>query len=786
MSHRKLQQEVDRVFKKISEGLEIFDTYYERHENCTNNPPQKEKLESDLKREVKKLQRLREQIKGWQSSPDIKDKDSLQENRRSVEIAMEKYKAVEKASKEKAYSNNSLKKSGNLDPQEKERRDVCEYLSQSIEELERQYDAVQVEVDKLIVLNKKKKTFTTANEERKTQLKELQGRFRWHLQQLELALRLVENQELDPEQVKGVQDDINYYIESNMEADFAEDETIYDGLNLTSNEAIAHEVAAAFAAQHSEDMEEDAAKENSKISKKEQRKQEREAKKAAKASAKAGGPSLEAPQQPAGIVIPPRSENRQSELQSEPASASTSRSSSPALSSAGTSIPATSHAKIPNSLPSSAQSTTQPLSSQPKQQRSVSRDISSEPQGHTHIHQSFNGITTSTLKPATIPIRPAGDLRWAAAASQAAEKDKKPEPTITPQTIGASNPSSTANSTLPSSSNTPVIAKLSLGIDSQKRVPSTSSILTSAAPPPGLATPATVPTPIGNDTVPRVTARQSPASPALSSTLQVFEPAHIGDDYESDYSVEDFEDPYEQTLFTAEQLDSKTKRINSLREILSEDLDLLVLPSGIQDFIMSTTMTHNDAFPYKFRAANQRTIGDSCRVSRLEEIPLTFNPPSPLDAFRSTSSWDITRCGLRTELSGLGDHESLSFESIVDKFRGLETFSLFYCYYYSITPLEHKIAYTLLTERNWKMSVTGDSWFCRHGLAKFTNELFEIADYKIFNLDDWAVIDKVNYKLDYSTLKEPVPSLEETSSSPQAPLEDFQGDNAKTAKSTAL
>ncbi|CEP63478.1 CCR4-NOT core subunit NOT3 LALA0_S08e03400g [Lachancea lanzarotensis] len=785
MSHRKLQQEVDRVFKKISEGLEIFDTYYERHENCTNNPPQKDKLESDLKREVKKLQRLREQIKGWQSSPDIKDKDSLQENRRSVEIAMEKYKAVEKASKEKAYSNNSLKKSGNLDPLEKERRDVSEYLSQSIEELERQYDSIQVEVDKLILLNKKKKTFTAANEERKVQLKELQGRFRWHLQQLELALRLVENQELDPEQVKGVQDDINYYVESNMEADFVEDETIYDSLNLTSNEAIAHEVAAAFAAQHSEDMEEDAAKENLKVSKKEQRKLEREAKKAAKASAKAGEPSMEDHPQPAGIVIPQRSEHRQNELQSEPASASTSRSSSPALSSAGTSIPATAHAKIPSSLPSSAQTTIQPSSSQPKQMRSVSRDVASEAQCHTHIHQSFNGITTSTLKPATIPIRPAGDLRWAAAASQAAEKDKKPEPAATLQTLGASNPSSATNSTLPSSSNTPVITNLPMGVDLQKRIPSTSSILTSAVPPPGLATPDSVSTPIPNGGISNASASQEFGLPVLSNAVQGSEPELVNDDYESEYSFENFEDPYQQTLFTAEELDSKTERIKSLKQNLSEDLDLLVLPSGIQDFIMSTTMTRNDAFPHNFNGAKQRTIGDACRVSRLDEIPVTFNPPSPLDAFRSTSFWDITRCGLRDKLYSQNDHDSLNFDSIVENFRGLETFSLFYCYYYSITPLEHKVAYTLLTERNWKMSISGDSWFCRHDLPKFTNELFEIADYKIFNLDDWAVIDKLNYKLDYSTLKERFLSPQETSSTPKVSLKPIQAGRVRT-NSTAL
>ena len=129
MAHRKLQQEVDKVFKKINEGLEIFDTYYERHDACNNNPSQKDKLESDLKREVKKLQRLREQIKSWQGSPEIKDKDSLLNYRKLVEIAMEKYKAVEKASKEKAYSNISLKKSDILDPEEQERQEVSNYLS---------------------------------------------------------------------------------------------------------------------------------------------------------------------------------------------------------------------------------------------------------------------------------------------------------------------------------------------------------------------------------------------------------------------------------------------------------------------------------------------------------------------------------------------------------------------------------------------------------------------------------------------------------------------------------
>lgn len=37
-----------------------------------NSDNQREKFQDDLKKEIKKLQRLRDQIKAWQNSPDIK------------------------------------------------------------------------------------------------------------------------------------------------------------------------------------------------------------------------------------------------------------------------------------------------------------------------------------------------------------------------------------------------------------------------------------------------------------------------------------------------------------------------------------------------------------------------------------------------------------------------------------------------------------------------------------------------------------------------------------------
>ena len=68
----------------MSEGVEAFDNTYKKMEASTNLT-QKEKLEADLKTQIKKLQRMRDQIKTWVASNDIKDKSQLMENRKLIE-----------------------------------------------------------------------------------------------------------------------------------------------------------------------------------------------------------------------------------------------------------------------------------------------------------------------------------------------------------------------------------------------------------------------------------------------------------------------------------------------------------------------------------------------------------------------------------------------------------------------------------------------------------------------------------------------------------------------------
>jgi hypothetical protein len=84
MASRKIQQEIDKTFKKVDEGIEDFNNIYDKIYS-SNNAAQKEKLEDNLKREIKKLQRSRDQIKTWAAGNEVKDKTALLEYRKKIE-----------------------------------------------------------------------------------------------------------------------------------------------------------------------------------------------------------------------------------------------------------------------------------------------------------------------------------------------------------------------------------------------------------------------------------------------------------------------------------------------------------------------------------------------------------------------------------------------------------------------------------------------------------------------------------------------------------------------------
>jgi CCR4-NOT transcription complex subunit 3 len=93
---RKLQAEVDRTLKRIEEGLEVFDGLHGKLE-AADAPAHKARLEDELKRELKKLQKFRDSVKTWAAGNEIKTKGPLLEARHKVEERMEIFKARRRA-----------------------------------------------------------------------------------------------------------------------------------------------------------------------------------------------------------------------------------------------------------------------------------------------------------------------------------------------------------------------------------------------------------------------------------------------------------------------------------------------------------------------------------------------------------------------------------------------------------------------------------------------------------------------------------------------------------------
>ncbi|CAI0384021.1 unnamed protein product [Linum tenue] len=237
---RKLQGEIDRVLKKVQEGVDVFDSIWNKVYD-TDNANQKEKFEADLKKEIKKLQRYRDQIKTWIQSSEIKDKkvsasyeQALVDARKLIEREMERFKICEKETKTKAFSKEGLGQQPKTDPREKAKAETRDWLNNMVSELESQIDSFEAEIEGLTV--KKGKT----RPPRLTHLEASIQRHKAHIMKLELILRLLDNDELSAEQVNDVKDFIDDYVERNQEDfdEFSDVDELYSSLPLDKVESL--------------------------------------------------------------------------------------------------------------------------------------------------------------------------------------------------------------------------------------------------------------------------------------------------------------------------------------------------------------------------------------------------------------------------------------------------------------------------------------------------------------------------------------------------------------------
>jgi len=203
---RKLQVEIDRTLKKVQEGIVEFDQIWEKVYD-TESQSQREKYEADLKKEIKKLQRLRDQIKTWIAGSDIKDKTALMEARKNIEKEMERFKHCEKEAKTKAFSKAGLGQATKLDPEEKARQAAREWLNEQVEVLQMQIDEFEAELESISGQKRGKKPT-----QRQQSLEELVVRHKSHIARLEQCMRCLDNCTVTHEEIEELKEMVEWYV----------------------------------------------------------------------------------------------------------------------------------------------------------------------------------------------------------------------------------------------------------------------------------------------------------------------------------------------------------------------------------------------------------------------------------------------------------------------------------------------------------------------------------------------------------------------------------------------
>ncbi|KZL86474.1 ccr4-not transcription complex subunit 3 [Colletotrichum incanum] len=627
MAARKLQQEVDKCFKKVAEGVAEFEAIYEKIEQ-SNNISQKEKLEDNLKREIKKLQRLRDQIKTWAASNDIKDKAPLLEHRRLIETQMEKFKAVEKAMKTKAYSKEGLASSAKLDPQEQAKAEASDFLNNMVDELEQQIETLEAEAEAIQATMKKGKT-QTAKAERMAEIERIIERHKWHQGKLELIRRSLENGGVDTDQVTDLEETIRYYVSDGMNDDFIEDEEMYEELNLDEEEGV-------YGVPQDGD----------------------------KGSSQDTQSLAEEPTPEPEVIKPPPPKPKAVAEASASGRRSSAQSKSP--------------------LPALATL-------------------------HTPLQTiSSNGAANGpTMKPASVPARPAEGLKYASAAAAAAASDKigisplPPPPGAAPITSGtpATQAKSSAAGSPAATPAHPVAAKEPESKPSAAPSSSTSE------------TPATSAKPTPAQTKAEKRALKNQAAVEASAAAK------------------------------ASQANGNANGVRPATEEEEEE-SIYHLPSSLQDLVESFEASRKRPVPFS-SPSTQRMLQASqamCPDIMDTDVPRTYRPELRLNS---------TGVGFPQEPLALFDDPRL--------YSRIDPDTLFYVFYYKQGTPQQYLAAKALKDQSWRFHKQYQTWFQRHEEPKNITEEFEQGTYRFFDYEStWMNRRKADFKFAYKFLEDDV------------------------------
>jgi CCR4-NOT transcription complex subunit 3 len=124
---------------------------------------------------------------------------------------MESFKVCEREAKTKAYSKEGLSQQPKLDPSEQKLEEAKSWVTDVIDRL-----GVQVEEYECRLEDLSSKGGSGGEALSETQLEDIVGRHRMHVEKLEVVLRLLDNHEVNAGEVERIKDDVEYYMESHV------------------------------------------------------------------------------------------------------------------------------------------------------------------------------------------------------------------------------------------------------------------------------------------------------------------------------------------------------------------------------------------------------------------------------------------------------------------------------------------------------------------------------------------------------------------------------------------
>lgn len=537
---------------------------------------------------------------------------------------MERFKAVEKAMKTKAYSKEGLASSTKLDPAEQARAEAGDFLGNQVDELEQQIETLEAESEQIQATMKKGKS-QTAKAERIAEIDRVIERHKWHQGKLELIRRSLENGGIDTDAVTDLEESIRYYVTDNTSADFIEDDTMYDDLNLDEEEGV-----------YGVPQEDKGSSQDN-----------------------ASLAEETAPEPEPKPVPPPATKAKQMAAE---AAATTARKTS---------------AQVKSPLPALATLHTPP---------SLSNGTSS----------------SSAMKPASIPARPAEGLKYASAAAAAAAADKIGISPLPPPP-GAS----------------PVPTAISM---SQSRTSATSSpAITSAQP---VSVKENEFKPYAQEGLPS-SARATPAPskpeksrPATKAPAAAVEPSSTTQGKSSSALLE---------VHNADQVTGS--RANGARPVEveeeaeeeEEEDSIYHLPEALQDLVEAYEITRrkpadpSSPTTQRMLQLSQTTAPDVTDM----DIPQRYRPDVKVPA--------TTDLGFPSDPLPIFDNPQL--------YSKIDPDTLFYVFYYRQGTPQQYLAAKALKDQSWRFHKQYQTWFQRHEEPKNITEEFEQGTYRFFDYE---------------------------------------------------